>query len=85
MHERTPTAIDPLALVLSNAAYVRLTLPDPDPEEIRAQVKQVAQSWNPAERRVFLENVRTLGTFVEAIEAELQRGAEVERPQVQAR
>lgn len=84
-HERNTTAIDPLALVLSNAAYIRWTLPDPNPEEIKTQVRALAQRVNPAERRVVLESVRTLETIVKAIEAEFQRGAEAERPQVQAR
>ncbi len=77
-------AIDPLALVLSNAAYIRLTLPDPNPEEIKVQARQLAQRVNPAERRVILENVRTLTTIIKAVEGEFQHGAEPQRAQVQA-
>ena len=80
-------AIDPLALVLSNAAYVRLTLPDPNPEEIKVQVRQLVQRMNPAERRVTLENIRTFETILKAVEGEFQHGA-AEAPrtqQVQAR
>ncbi len=85
MHDREYRAIDPLALILSNAAYVRLTLPDPNPEELKAAARQIAQRLDPNERRVILENIRAFETAINAIEGELRQGAEVERPQVRAR
>lgn len=85
-HEREFRAIDPLALVLSNAAYVRLTLPDPNPEEIKAQVRTLVQRLGPEERRAWAENIRTLDTITNAFQAELGRGGvEAERAQVRAR
>jgi hypothetical protein len=82
--DRTPTAIDPLALILSNAVYVKINLPYPPPE-IKEAIRATVQRLNGGERRVFLEAVRNLGTIVKTFEGELQQGAEVERAQVQAR
>ena len=61
-------AIDPLALILSNAAYVRLTLPDPAPDEvIAAQVKQVAAQLKGDERAQALARARILGAYANAM------------------
>ena len=85
-NERNFTAIDPLALVLSNAVYVKINLPYPVPE-VKERVHAIVERLNPGERRVFLEAVRELGTVVKTIEGELQHGAgpETERAQVRAR
>ena len=83
--ERTFTAIDPLALVLSSAVYIRLTLPDPAPDDVKARARELVQRLNPAERRQAVENLRNLEVFTRAIEAELNRNVEAERPQVHAR
>jgi hypothetical protein len=65
-------AIDPLALILSNAAYVRLTLPDPAPDEvISAQMKQVASQLKGDERRQALARARILGAYARGLERAL--------------
>jgi hypothetical protein len=65
-------AIDPLALILSNAAYVRLTLPDPAPDEvIFAQAKQVAAQLKGEERKNALARARMLGAYANAMEKAL--------------
>jgi hypothetical protein len=84
-NDRSFAAIDPLALVLSNAAYVRLTLPDPSPEEVKASIRKVAERLRPDERRVAAENLRALEGVIDAVQAEFRRAGEIERPQVQAR
>jgi len=51
-------AIDPLALILSNAVYVKLTLPDPPPLEVlRPRLAQAMRSMSPAERRRTLARI----------------------------
>ena len=61
-------AIDPLALILSNAAYVRLTLPDPPPDDIiTAQVKQVAAQLKGDERKQALTRAKTLAAYANAM------------------
>ncbi|HKG14634.1 MAG TPA: hypothetical protein VKB12_15005 [Pyrinomonadaceae bacterium] len=61
-------AIDPLALILSNAAYVRLTLPDPPPDDIiTAQVKQVAAQLKGDERKAALARAKVLGAYAGAM------------------
>jgi hypothetical protein len=65
-------AIDPLALILSNAAYVRLTLPDPAPDEvIFAQMKQVAAQLKGNERNQALAKARVLGAYARGLEKAL--------------
>lgn len=65
-------AIDPLALILSNEVYVRLTLPDPPPfEVIRSYARAMARSASAAEKRQALNRARVLRAYVEAVEQEL--------------
>jgi hypothetical protein len=65
-------AIDPLALILSNAAYVRLTLPDPAPDEvISAQMRQVAAQLKGDERKQALARARILGAYARGLEKAL--------------
>ena len=64
--------IDPLALILSNEVYVKLTLPDPPPfEVIRAYARTMARRASPAEKRQALNRAHTLRAYVEAVEQEL--------------
>jgi hypothetical protein len=65
-------AIDPLALILSNAAYVRLTLPDPAPDEvIGAQMKQVAAQLKGDERKQALAKAKIIGAYARGLEKAL--------------
>lgn len=69
-------AIDPLALILSSAAYIRLTLPDPPPDEvISAQMKQVAAQLKGDERKQALARARVLGAYANALQRALSTGA----------
>lgn len=68
-------AIDPLALILSNEAYVRLTLPDPPPDEfITARVKQAVAQLKTAERARALAGAKVLGAYANAMEKALSKG-----------
>jgi hypothetical protein len=65
-------AIDPLALILSNEVYVRLTLPDPPPDEvISAQMRQVAAQLKGDERKQALAKARILGAYARGMEKAL--------------
>jgi hypothetical protein len=64
-------AIDPLALVLSDAIYVLLTLPDPPPIQILFnQLLEASRALSPAQRQASLAR---LATFRETYLAALQR------------
>jgi peptidase M23-like protein len=64
-------AIDPLALILSEDLYVRLTLPDPPPIDIwTRQMAATARALSPAQRGVALER---LAMFRETYLAVVQR------------
>ncbi|HMI93996.1 MAG TPA: LodA/GoxA family CTQ-dependent oxidase [Polyangiales bacterium] len=57
----TEVAIDPLALLLSPSVYVRLTLPDPPPDENwRHQVADVVSAMTPRQRKATLSQVEAL-------------------------
>jgi murein DD-endopeptidase MepM/ murein hydrolase activator NlpD len=65
-------AIDPLALVLSNAVYVKLTLPDPPPiEVVRARLAAMLQRMSPAERKQTLANVQQWTRWLEGVQREI--------------
>jgi hypothetical protein len=67
-------AIDPLALILSNDVYVRLTLPDPPPiETFRRQVRDFVGAMQPEERRRALTRLKALGPYFRAMEQELEQ------------
>jgi hypothetical protein len=66
-------AIDPLALLLSEEIYVRLTLPDPSPIE-QGQIREAIQAMGPEEKRVTLARARALGAYVSALEKEISKG-----------
>jgi hypothetical protein len=83
---RQESAIDPLALLLRSDIYIRLTLPDPAPEAIRAQAHEAVKGLSPREREQALAKVGNLVAFARALEHEL-RGAtpEAGTPQVRTR
>jgi len=65
--------IDPLALILSSEAYVRLTLPDPPPIDVwTRQVREVVARMTPQEREAALKRVRALGGQLKVLEQQLQ-------------
>ncbi len=65
-------AIDPLALILSGEVYVKLTLPDPGPEEVvRAQIRALLRTASPQDRRRALYRARTMGRYLRLVEDEL--------------
>jgi hypothetical protein len=65
-------AIDPLALILTNEAYVRLTLPDPPPIDVLVkQMRQVAGQLKADEKKVILARARMLGAYANAMERAL--------------
>lgn len=76
---RQEAAIDPLALVLRPDIYVRLTLPDPAPETLRAHARAAVQGLSPREREAALANVGNLVAYARALEHEL-RGGEAGSP-----
>jgi len=64
-------AIDPRALVLSGSAYIRLTLPDPAPDELEveiAELRELAQTLGVEEKRLALTRAKALGAFASALE-----------------
>jgi hypothetical protein len=67
-------AIDPLALVLSSQAYVRLTLPDPPPIDVwTRQVREIVSAMTPQERRAALGRVGALDGHLNVLKQELER------------
>jgi len=67
-------AIDPLALVLSSQAYVRLTLPDPPPIDVwTRQVRDIVAAMTPQERRDALARAKGLDGRLRVLEQELSR------------
>ena len=67
-------AIDPLALILSNEVYVRLTLPDPPPlEAFRQQVRNFVGGMQPEERQRALTRLQVLGPYFQAMQQELEQ------------
>jgi peroxiredoxin len=67
---RYEVAIDPLALFLTNKAYVMLTLPDPPPLEVLSRrADRMVAGLDAEDRRRALAEVRKIKTYVEAIES----------------
>jgi hypothetical protein len=67
------TAVDPLALVLSNEVYVRLTLPDPPPLEVlRSQISDVLRTMTRAERSRTLTRVQSWGRWANSLAGEVE-------------
>ena len=65
-------SIDPLALILSPAVYVRLTLPDPPPDEImRRHIRDLAHSLGPEEKKYVHARAKALGTYAKVLVEEL--------------
>jgi hypothetical protein len=65
-------AIDPLALILSGEVYVKLTLPDPGPEEVlRAHARALARTASSLEKRRALNRARILRQYAQIVEEEL--------------
>jgi Peptidase family M23 len=65
-------AIDPLALVLSSQAYVRLTLPDPPPIDVwTRQVREMVKAMTAQQRREALARAKTLDGHLKVLEKEL--------------
>ena len=50
-------AIDPLALILRGDVYIKLTLPDPPPEVLRARIEEMVQAMSMEERKRALDRV----------------------------
>jgi hypothetical protein len=70
-------AIDPLALILSNELYVKLTLPDPPPIEVlRPRIVQVLRSMSRAERRRTLARIEGWSGWLRALGQEVVTVAE---------
>ena len=65
-------AIDPLALILTNQAYVRLTLPDPPPPGVlRDQIAAQVKAMSVAQRKAALANLERVQAYVKAVAGEL--------------
>ncbi|HEX2065690.1 MAG TPA: hypothetical protein VHI93_02660 [Candidatus Thermoplasmatota archaeon] len=82
---RQETAIDPLALVLRPDVYVRINLPYPAPETLRAHAREAVKGLNAREREQALESVGNLVTWARAVEQELRTAPEQGAAQVRAR
>jgi len=63
------TAIDPLALILSNEVYVKINLPRPPPNS--AAIRELLRGLDASEKRLALERTRQLGEYVKALEKAL--------------
>jgi len=62
-------AVDPLSLAISQAIYVKLTLPDPPPlEELRRQIGDVVAGLNRDDRLLVLAEIQKLKTYTAALE-----------------
>jgi len=64
-------AIDPVELMLSGQAYIKLTLPDPPPPEV---LREMIDDMTLDEKRVALARVRALAAYAAALEKELKKG-----------
>lgn len=82
---RQESAIDPLALLLRSDVYVRLTLPDPAPENLRTQARKAVEGLDARERKEALETVGNLVAFARALEHELRTGPEASAGAAQVR
>ena len=63
-------AIDPLALLLRNDVYVRLTLPDPPPIDLR-QVRESLSKMTISEKQEALTRAKALTAYAAAMEKEI--------------
>jgi hypothetical protein len=63
--------VDPLDLMLSGQAYIRLTLPDPPAPEV---LREIVENMRPDEKRLALARIRALSAYVNALEKELKKG-----------
>jgi hypothetical protein len=71
-------AIDPLALLLSNEEYVRLTLPDPPPlEALRPRLVQAMRGMSRTERRRTLARVEGWAGWLTSVAREVRSIAEI--------
>lgn len=62
-------AIDPAALVLSSATYIRLTLPDPPPDAVlRQHLAELVKAMSTAERRIALARAKALNSYADAVQ-----------------
>lgn len=67
-------AIDPLALVLSGAVYVKFTLPDPPPIDVfTAQARSVVKAMTPEEKKLALDRLKALGVCINTLQKELAK------------
>jgi hypothetical protein len=67
-------AIDPLALILRGDVYVKLTLPDPPPDEIlRSQIEEMVQAMTQEDRKRALERVRAFKSYSTLLEEVLNK------------
>jgi|GEM_PF-4610883 len=75
--------VDPLALILSGQAYVKLTLPDPPPPDLmRDDIRDAISRMKPAERQHALARVRALIDLGRAVETAIAGGDVVVGPHV---
>ncbi len=68
---KEPYAIDPLALLLRNDVYVRLTLPDPPPIDL-TQVRETLAKMNDVEKREALTRAKALTHYAAGLERAIQ-------------
>jgi hypothetical protein len=67
-------AIDPLALILRGDVYVKLTLPDPPPDEVlRTQIEEMVQAMTLEDRKRALERVRAFKSYSTLLEEMLNK------------
>jgi hypothetical protein len=68
---KEPYAIDPLALLLRNDVYVRLTLPDPPPIDL-TQVRESLAKMNDIEKKEALNRAKALTHYAAGLEKAIQ-------------
>lgn len=68
-------AVDPLSLILTHEIYIRLTLPDPNPDELLLkQMRQVVVQLKGNEKKQALARARMLASYAGAMVKALSSG-----------
>jgi len=67
--------IDPLALLLRNDIYVKLTLPDPPHVDVlKSQICELVRTMGHEEKKLALSRAKALSVFANAMEKEISKG-----------
>jgi len=67
-------AIDPLALILRGEVYVRLTLPDPPPDEVlRARIEELVEAMTREQKRRALERLKAFRDYEKVLQQVLDK------------